>query len=117
MASSSSNSINAASGIQNPSTQDGDHLCINMVKYELNVATRSHDYSSSQVVHGLESPPPPEVPLQIEKLEPSPRILKAILKHSSHNPNARAAQNYSIVEDLGQTPCARSALDIVHKTN
>jgi hypothetical protein len=29
-----------------------------------------------------------------------------------HNPNARASQNYSIVEDLGQTPCAMSALEV-----
>ena len=51
--------------------------------------------------------------LQIEKLEPQPRILKGVLKHSTHNPNARAAQNYSIVEDLGQTPCAMLALDVL----
>jgi hypothetical protein len=46
MASSSSNAINAASGSQNPPTQDGDHLCINMVKSEVNLATWSRDYSS-----------------------------------------------------------------------
>jgi hypothetical protein len=108
MASSSSNAKNVASGSQNPPTQDGDHLCINMVKYEVNVATRSHDYSSPQTVPGLESPPPPETPLQIEKPEPPPHIPKGVLKRSTHNPNARATHNYSIVEDLGQTPCAMS---------
>jgi hypothetical protein len=46
MASSSSNAENVASGSQNPLTQDSDRLCINMVKYELNTATQSHDYSS-----------------------------------------------------------------------
>jgi hypothetical protein len=51
--------------------------------------------------------------LQIEKPEPPPRILKGVLKRSTHNPNARAAQNYSIVEDLGQTPCAMSALEVL----
>ena len=30
-----------------------------------------------------------------------------------HNPNARAAQNYSIVEDLAQTPCVMSALEVL----
>jgi hypothetical protein len=113
MASSSSNARNVASGSQNPPTQDNDHLCINMVKSEVNVATRSHDYSSSQTVPGLESPPPLEMPLQIEKPEPPPHILKGVLKHSTHNPNARATQNYSIVEDLGQTPCAMSALEVL----
>jgi hypothetical protein len=51
--------------------------------------------------------------LQIEKLEPPPRIPKGVLKCSTHNPNARATQNYSIVEDLGQTPCAMSALEVL----
>jgi hypothetical protein len=60
MASSSSNAKNAVSGNQNPPVHEDDRLCINMVKSQINVATRSHDYSSSQVVPGLESPPPPE---------------------------------------------------------
>jgi hypothetical protein len=51
--------------------------------------------------------------LQIEKPEPPPRIPKGVLKRSTHNPNARATQNYSIVEDLGQTPCAMSALEVL----
>jgi hypothetical protein len=46
MTSRSSNSENAASGSQNPPMQDDEHLCINMVKYEVNVATRSRNYSS-----------------------------------------------------------------------
>jgi hypothetical protein len=53
------------------------------------------------------------MPLQIENLEPPPRILKGVLKRSTHNPNARASQNYSIVEDLGQTPCAMLALEVL----
>jgi hypothetical protein len=113
MASSSSNAENVTSGSQNPPAQDDDHLCINMVKSQVNVATRSRDYSSSQDVPGIESPPPPETPLQIEKIEPLPRIPKGVLKFSTHNPNARAAQNYSIVEDLGQTPCAMSAFEVL----
>jgi hypothetical protein len=63
MASSSSNAKNVASGSQNPPTQDSDHLCINIVKYEVNVATLSHDYSSPQTVSSLESPSPPKMPL------------------------------------------------------
>jgi hypothetical protein len=63
MALSSSNVGNVASGSQNPPTQDNDHLWINMVKYEVNIATRSRDYSSPQNVPSLESPPPLETPL------------------------------------------------------
>jgi hypothetical protein len=113
MTSSSSNSINSMIGSQKPPTHDSGRLCINMVKSQINVATRSHDYSSSHVVLGLESPPPPETPLQIENLEPLPCIPKGVLKFSTHNPNARASQNYSIVEDLGQTPCAMLDLEVL----
>jgi hypothetical protein len=104
MASSSSNAINVVSGSQNPLVQDGDRLCINMVKSQVNVATRSHDYSSSQNVPGLESPPLLEMPLYIEKPDPPLCISKGVLKRSTHNLNARVSHNYSIVKDLGQTP-------------
>jgi hypothetical protein len=40
-------------------------------------------------------------------------IPKGAFKKYSHNPNARAAQNYSVVEDLSQTPCAMSALEVL----
>jgi hypothetical protein len=89
---SSSNAENATGGGQNQQSQDGDHLCINMVDAEIDVATQSRDYSSKQDNPGLECPPPPlEMTLQIEKPEPPPHILKGVLKHSTHNPNARAA--------------------------
>jgi hypothetical protein len=41
MASSSSNIENAVGGIQNSSSQDNDHLCINMVDDKVHIATRS----------------------------------------------------------------------------
>jgi hypothetical protein len=112
MASRSSNAGNVAGGSQNPPAQDSDCLCINMVNSQVNVVTQSRDYSSSQTVPGLESPPPSETPLHIEKPEPLPPIPKGVIKRSTHNPNARATQNYSIVEDLGQTPCAMSTLEV-----
>jgi hypothetical protein len=113
MASNSSNAKNAAGGSQNPPLQDNDHLCINIVDKKVNVATRSRYYISSQAIPGLESPPPPlEMTLQIEKPEPLSHILKGVLNLSTHNPNVRATQNYSIVEDLGQTPYAMSALEV-----
>jgi hypothetical protein len=40
-------------------------------------------------------------------------IPKGAFKKASHNPNARAAQNYSAVEDLSQNPCAMSALEVL----
>ena len=35
------------------------------------------------------------------------------IKHATHNPNARAARNYNVVEDLAQVPCAMSILEVL----
>jgi hypothetical protein len=92
LASSSLSLRNAPGGSQNPPSQDGDRVCINMVDAKIDIATFSRDYSSSKSSTSLEAPPPPpEKNLQIEKLEPLPRILKGVLKHSTHNPNSRFA--------------------------
>jgi hypothetical protein len=40
-------------------------------------------------------------------------IPKGAFKKSSHNPNARPAQNYSVVEDLSQNPCVMSSLEVL----
>jgi hypothetical protein len=84
-----------------------------MVKSHIDVATRSHDYDSSQNLTGPKSPPPLETPFQIKNPEPSPHISKGVLKRYVHNPNARASQKYLIVEDLGQTPCTMSDLEVL----
>ena len=78
--------------------------------------TRVKDYSLSQPSPNKD-PDPPGSPLHIEKPmdkpETAPRIPKGVLKHLGHNPNTRAAQNYSVVEDLGHTPCTMSALEVL----
>ena len=35
------------------------------------------------------------------------------MKRTLHNPNVRAAQNYIIVTDLAQAPCAMSVLSVI----
>jgi hypothetical protein len=40
-------------------------------------------------------------------------IPKGAFKKASHNPNARDAKNYSLVEDLSQTPYAMSSLEVL----
>ena len=42
-----------------------------------------------------------------------PKILKGVFKKTLHNPNARATSNYSVVEDLAQTPCAMLDLEVL----
>jgi hypothetical protein len=39
--------------------------------------------------------------------------LKGVVRRSSFNMHMRAAQNYSIVEDLAQAPSTMSALDVI----
>ena len=53
-------------------------------------------------------------PLTIEKpAETMPKIPKGVSRKTLHNPNARDASNYSMVEDLVQTPCVMSALEVL----
>ena len=53
-------------------------------------------------------------PLMIEKpAEPMPKIPKGVFKKTLHNPNARASSKYFVVEDLAETPCAMSNLEVL----
>ena len=74
----------------------------------ISVAMRSKDYNESRQAPGKAvadgtPPPPTSGSLEIEK--PTPELVvkppsKGVLRRSSYNPNARAAQHCSIVEDL-----------------
>ena len=105
----------ASGGSENPPNIVSGHGCINMIR-STKVITCVKYYGSSQPNLGKE-PFPPENPLHIEKPTNKPKfpphIPKGVLKHSGHNPNSQATQNYSVVEDLGQTPCAMSALEVL----
>jgi hypothetical protein len=87
---------------------------IYMVRGDAFISTRAHDYSKPSASEKGKEADLPSLPLQIEKMlgETMTRIPKGAFKKASHNPNARAAQNYSMVEDLSQTPCAMSALEV-----
>ena len=80
----------------------------------VNVATRSHDYGEAETSKDKSAPRTTD-PLHIEwpSVENIPRIPKGSAKRVTINPNVRAAQNYSIVEDLDQSLCAMSALEVL----
>jgi hypothetical protein len=86
-----------------------------MVRGDALIMTRAHDYSKSSASEKGKEAEIPSLPLQIEKTlgETMTQIPKGAFKKASHNPNARAAQNYSVVEDLSQTPCAMSSLEVL----
>jgi hypothetical protein len=74
--------------------------------------------SSPDPLPSVVNPPsvsPPSGPLQIEKpsFDSILRPPKSTIRKSTFNPNSRAAQNYNIVEDLAQAPCAMSALEVL----
>jgi hypothetical protein len=107
-----SNTRNALSGSQNPLALDGCKKCINMVRYEVSVSTSICDYDSSKTIIDPK-PPPLKTPLHIDYPKPPPPILKGFINFSSHNPNSRATQNYSIVKGLVQTLYVMSYLEVL----
>jgi hypothetical protein len=73
------------------------------------------DYGNPELTSKGKETYDPQNSLHIEK----PRgdtmlcISKGVYKNLSHNPNAQATPNYSIVEDLAQIPCVMSALEVL----
>jgi hypothetical protein len=88
---------------------------IYMVRGDVFISTRSHKYSKPSTSEKGKEVELPSLPLQIENMlgETMTCIPKGAFKKSSHNPNSRAAQNYSMVEYLSQTPCAMSTLEVL----
>ena len=83
-----------------PSHQD---LTIYMMEADVSIQTRAkkydaprHEPTSKELVGTSANPLQIERPVSDSILRPP----KASLKRATHNPNARAAQNYSVVEDL-----------------
>jgi hypothetical protein len=112
-----STSSSVEGGSQGPPASTGNTSVANvyMLKGDAHIATRTQDYRMSESAEkGKEATNPP-VPLQIEKTmgETMTHIPKGAFKKDSHNPNVRAAQNYSVVEYLAQTPCAMSSLEVL----
>jgi hypothetical protein len=88
---------------------------IYMMNVDAHLSTRTRDYGMPESVEKGKEATNPSNPLQIEKVvgETMTHIPKGVFKKASHNPNVRATQNYSIVEDLAQTPCAMSTLEVL----
>jgi hypothetical protein len=96
--------------LNNPSSMN-----VYMVRGDAFISTRVHDYSKSSASEKGKEADLPSLPLHIEKTlrETMTHIPKGAFKKSSHNPNTRATQNYSVVEHLSQTPCTMYALEVL----
>jgi hypothetical protein len=98
-----------------PSLSNPSFANVYMMKGSVDITTRTQDYrmpNSSKKGKEAESP---SLPLHIEKTlgETMTCIPKGAFKKDSHNPNARVTQNYSMVENLSQTPCAMSSMEVL----
>lgn len=106
---------NSNAGTSTRGNQEGENLSnVYMMSSHIDVAMRACDYGELEIAKA-KSIPEAIKPLHIEWpfVESIPRILKGSVKRSTINPNAREAQNYSIVEDLAQSPCAMSASKVL----
>jgi hypothetical protein len=100
-----------------PPTNNPASVNVYMVRGDAFISTREHDYSKPSTFEKGKEVELPSLPLQIEKTlgETMTHIPKGAFKKASRNPNARATQNYSVVEDLSQTPCVMSALEVLQR--
>lgn len=93
-----------------------------MMSTPINVATRSKYYQTPTSLARKEKEGTPSSstssisrPLHIERPNPNSAVRQpsqGVLRKSSYNPNSRATQHYSIVEDLAQVSSAMSALEV-----
>ena len=82
--------------------------------HEVNIQTRFHSYDTPPSVSnslGSKSTGSPTIEKLTIYIVPRPQ--KWVLSKSKHNPNARVAQSYNIVEDLAQEPYAKLDLEVL----
>jgi hypothetical protein len=110
-----STSVEGGSQGTSPSSNNITFANVYMMKGDAFISTRSHAYSKPSTSEKGKEVELPSLPLQIEKTlgEKMTCIPKGMFKKDSHNPNTRATQNYSVVEDLSQTPCMMSTLEVL----
>jgi hypothetical protein len=110
-------SASTEGGSQGPPLSSNNPTNAYMVKCDAFLSTKAHAYSQPSTSEKGKEAELPSLPLHIKKTlaETMTRIPKGAFKKSSHNPNARAAHNYSVVEYLSQTPCAMSALEVLQR--
>jgi hypothetical protein len=113
----SSSSTSAPRGSQGTPTPNNYKGTANiyMMKFKTNLSTRDHKYGMPESVEKGKQASNPLIPLQIENKvgETITHIHKGAFKKASHDQNKRDSQNYSIMEDLAQTPCAMSSLEFL----
>jgi hypothetical protein len=86
-----------------------------MMKGNIDIATRTRNCGMPSTSKKSKEVKNPSLPLHIEKTlgETMTHIPNGAFKKYYHNPNVRVAQNYFVVKNLSQTPCAMSSLEVL----
>ena len=84
-----------------------------MMGSNVDVATRSREYGEAETSNDKAVPRSTDLHIEWPSVETIPWMPKGSPKRATINPNARVAQNYSIVDDLAQSPCVMSALEVL----
>jgi hypothetical protein len=97
-----------------PNSNNGEEKFY-MIRSDVHLQTRAHNYKMPEFDEKGKESSNATPPLQIEKIvgETMTCIPKGVFKKDSGNLNARDAQNYTIVEDLAQTPYVMYALEVL----
>ena len=85
---------------------------------EILLQTRNRQYpptaeSTPTSTEATSTPTGPQLMIPRPSAEPPLRIPRIPLRRNVHNPQARAAHNYSLVDDLAQSPAAMSVLEVL----
>jgi hypothetical protein len=117
--------VNTQQDAQRPPPQAGPYHNLNnpaertillTSEEEILLQTRNRQYPAESTSTPPETNPTPAAPpLVIPRptAEPPLRIPRIPLRRNVHNPQARAAHNYSLVDDLAQSPAAMSVLEVL----
>jgi hypothetical protein len=110
-----SSSVEGGSQGPPPYASNPSSVNVYMMKGSVDITTRTCDYRMTNTSEKGKEAKNPSLPLHIEKTlgETMTHIPKGAFKKAPHNPNARAAHKYSVVEDLSQIPCAMSSLEVL----
>jgi len=114
--STSENQSSGQSSNNHPPGHSNQILCLDSTK--VNLVTHSRQYGLIAELMPTDtnnSPPISSGPLKIPwpKVDLPPKVPKIPLRHTAQNSHARATHQYSIVDDLAQSPTAMSSLEVL----
>ena len=103
-------------GDQSKSPQEGNYPNANvfMCDHEVNIKRRYHYYDvPPSTLDQSESHPSGSLTIEKPTIDIVPHPPKGDLCGTMHNPNARATHNINVVEEIAQSSCSTSAMELL----